>query len=270
MNHIPDPALPAMLTPVPPTDKATPETLTAVRHWTPKLYSFKTTKPAAYQFTPGQYARLGLADANGNMLWRAYSIVSGVNDDELEFYVIDVPGGSFTSILGDMQTGATIWVEKQPYGFMTADRFVDGEDLWMLATGTGLGPFISILKDPAIWQKYRHLVLVHSVRHSSELAYQETLAELQRKFTDLPAKLRVLHTTTRDPESTALHGRVTSLLENGGLEKAVGLPLTAEASRVMICGNPQMIEDTRKLLHHRGMRPCRRALPGQFLTENYW
>lgn len=253
-----------------PAEKATPETLTASWRWTPKLYSFTTTKPEGYRFTPGQYARLGLADANGNMLWRAYSIVSGLNDDELEFYVIDVPGGAFTSILGSMQIGATIWVEKQSFGFMTADRFVDGEDLWMLATGTGLGPFISILKEPEVWKKYRRLVLVHSVRHSSELAYQETLAELKQQHANLPAELSVLHTTTRDPESNTLQGRVTTLLENGELEKAAKLPLTVEDSRVMICGNPQMIEDTRKLLHHRGMRPCRRALPGQFLTENYW
>lgn len=259
-----------MLTAPSPADKATAETLIAIRHWTDKLYSFTTTRPEAYQFTPGQYARLGLADANGNMLWRAYSIVSGLNDDELEFYVIDVPGGAFTSILGGLQTGATVWVEKQSFGFMTADRFVDGEDLWMLATGTGLGPFISILKEPAVWQKYRHLILVHSVRYSSELAYQDTLAALRQRHGNMPAELRILHTTTRDPELASLQGRVTTLLENGALEKAAGLVMTVETSRVMICGNPQMIEDTRKLLHQRGMRPCRRALPGQFLTENYW
>ena len=259
-----------MLTTAPPIEKATAETLITVKHWTEKLYSFTTTRPATYQFTPGQYARLGLADANGNMLWRAYSIVSGLKDDELEFYVIDVPGGAFTSILGSMQTGAAIWVEKQSFGFMTADRFVDGEDLWMLATGTGLGPFISILKEPEVWQKYRHLILVHSVRHASELAYHDTLEKLKRQHAGMKAELRLLQTVTRDPGSSALQGRVTTLLENGELEKAAGLPMTVENSRVMICGNPQMIEDTRKLLHHRGMRPCRRALPGQFLTENYW
>lgn len=254
----------------PPADKATPETLSAIRRWTDKLYSFTTTRPEAYRFTPGQYARLGLADANGNMLWRAYSIVSGVNDQELEFYVIDVPGGAFTSILGGLQVGATIWVEKQSFGFMTVDRFVDGEDLWMLATGTGLGPFISILKEAEVWQKYRHLILVHSVRHAGELAYQDTVEKLKEQHAGMEAELRVLQSTTRDPGSLTLQGRITTLLENGELEKAAGIPMTVESSRIMICGNPQMIEDTRKLLHQRGMRPCRRALPGQFLTENYW
>lgn len=253
-----------------PTDKATAETLTAIRRWTDKLYSFRTTRPAGFHFAPGQYARLGVADGDGGMLWRAYSLVSGQADAELEFYVIDVPGGAFTSVLGKMQAGATIWVEKQPYGFMTVDRFADGEDLWMLATGTGLGPFISILREPDVWRTFRKLILVHSVRHAGELAYQDTISELQRQYAHLPAQLQLLQTTTRDPASGVLQGRITTLLETGELEKAAQLPLSVETSRVMICGNPQMIEDTRKLLHQRGMRPCRRTLPGQFLTENYW
>lgn len=253
-------------------EKATLERITAFHHWTESLYSFKTTRPKDYRFTPGQYARLGLHDANDTPLWRAYSVVSGVQEDELEFYVIDVPNGAFTSILRQLKPGAPILLDKQSFGFMTADRFADGEDLWMLATGTGLGPFISILREPDIWKKFRRLVLVHSVRHASELAYRQELMQWCQRppHPDARADLRVLATVTREPAPDCLHGRITTLLENGALEQAAHLPMTVEASRVMICGNPQMIDDTRKLLHARGMRPCRRTLPGQFLTENYW
>ena len=261
-----------MLETTPAADRATLETITAVHHWTDSLYSFKTTRPQEFRFTPGQYARLGLADDKGIMLWRAYSIVSSAEDDCLEFYVIDVPGGAFTGLLKQCSAGDSIWIDRQSFGFMTVDRFADGDELWMLATGTGLGPFISILQEPDVWQRFHHLVLVHSVRHASELAYHDQLKTLAQspRFANAQATLHVVQTVTRDPDSTHLHGRITTLLENGDLERHVGLPLKVETSRVMLCGNPQMIEDTRKLLHQRGMRPCRRALPGQFVTENYW
>lgn len=254
------------------TEKATIETITGFHRWTAALYSFKITRPQAYRFTAGQYSRLGLVDASGNLIWRAYSVVSSIHDEFLEYYVVDVPGGAFTSILSQLKTGAPILLEKQSYGFMTAERFTDGETLWMLATGTGIGPFISILQAPDVWTRFKHLVLVHSVRHADELAYREQLAALSHRpdLADLPAELRLVYTTTRDANPGTLHGRITTLLENGELEQAAGLSLTVEASRVMLCGNPQMIDETRKILHERGMRPVRRALPGQFLTENYW
>jgi ferredoxin--NADP+ reductase len=260
--------------PAAPTEKATLETIVAVRRWSEGLYSFTTTRPKEFRFTAGQYARLGLQDPAGNMVWRAYSIVSSTRDDCLEYYVIDVPDGLFTGQLRQKKEGDTIWVDKQSYGFMTADRFADGEDLWMLATGTGLGPFVSILQEPQVWERFRHLVLVHSVRHADEFAYEQELKALKGRqpFSGLPANLIVLQTATRDSSAAQgkLQGRITSLVENGELETHAGLKLTPEASRVMLCGNPQMIEDMRKILHERGMRPVRRALPGQFLTENYW
>ncbi|MDB5762069.1 MAG: ferredoxin--NADP reductase [Herminiimonas sp.] len=254
-------------------EKATPETVTQVHRWTDSLFSFKTTRPQGYRFTPGQYARLGLA-ADGGMLWRAYSITSAPDDDFLEYYGIVVPGGAFTTILKDIRPGDTIWTEKQSYGFMTADRFSDGEDLWMLATGTGLGPFISILRDPMVWEKFRHLILVHCVRHEEEFVYQEELAALKNHPpTAAPrAELQLVRSATRDTAAPSAHfgQRITALLENGALEKRVGFGLSEQSSRIMLCGNPEMIDDTRRILHQRGLRPCRRTLPGQFVTENYW
>jgi ferredoxin--NADP+ reductase len=256
--------------------KATQETITDIRQWADGLFSFTTTKPHGYSFMAGQYARLGLADDSGP-IWRAYSMTSAPQQEYLEFYGIIVPGGLFTAKLRQIKPGDSIWVEKQTYGFMTADRFVDGDDLWMLSTGTGIGPFISMLRDPYVWGKFRNLLLVHCVRHSDEFAYRDELRDLQqRPPTDLPspAQLQILRSTTRDPVSPAssdrLHGRITTLLENGELERKAGVAMAPASSRIMMCGNPEMIEDTRRILHHRGMRPCRRALPGQFVTENYW
>ncbi|MDQ9170562.1 ferredoxin--NADP reductase [Oxalobacteraceae bacterium R-40] len=259
-------------------DKATLETVTQVKRWTDNLLTFKTTKPAGYRFDAGQYARLGLF-IDGQMVWRAYSLTSAPDDDFLEYYGVIVPGGMFTTELEKIKPGDSIWTEKQVYGFMTPGRFTDGSELWMLATGTGLGPYVSILRDPEVWQRFRHLVLVHCVRHADELAYQDELNLLK----DSPpggkegaAELKIVQSVTRDPGTATaaqpgvLHGRITTLLNNGELEKHVGLPITIESSRIMLCGNPSMIEETRAILHHRGLRPCRRAMPGQFVTENYW
>jgi ferredoxin--NADP+ reductase len=254
--------------------KATLETVTDLYRWTDGLFTFTTTKPTGYSFTAGQYARLGLGD-DGDIIWRAYSMTSAPPDDYLEFYGIIVPGGLFTTKLKELKPGDPIWVEKQSFGFMTANRFTDGEDLWMLSTGTGVGPYISMLRDPEVWEKFRRLFLVHCVRHASEFAYQDELAGLQQHppaSAATPASLQIIRSTTRESATQPgqLHGRITALLDSGALEETAGLPITEQSSRIMLCGNPDMIEDTRKILHRRGLRPVRRLIPGQFVTENYW
>lgn len=255
-------------------EKASCETIVSIQRWTDDLFSFRTTRPQNYTFIPGQYSRLGLIE-NDTGIWRPYSITSAPHDDFLEYYGVLVPGGEFTGLLNKLKPGSPIWIEKQLYGFMTVDRFVDGDDLWLLATGTGIGPFISILRDPAVWSKFRHIVLAHGVKHASDLSYQEELRELQQRppVSASPcAQLQLIQAITRSPEAIAgqLSGRLTNLLENGALENHAGLPMQATTSRVMMCGNPAMIEDMRRILHKREMRPCRRVLPGQFVTENYW
>jgi ferredoxin/flavodoxin---NADP+ reductase len=266
-----------------PAARASEQKVLEVKRWTDVLMSFRTTRPEGFAFSAGQYARLGLS-IDGQVIWRAYSLTSSPQDDHLEYYGVIVPGGLFTSKLVQLAPGDAIWTEKQPYGFMTADRFTDGNELWMLATGTGIGPYISMLREgdkegdnKSVWQRFKRLVLVHGVRHASELSYFDELRALR----DNPpphakASLQLVHCVTRDDAPSALagapllNGRITSLLQNGALEQAAGMPLTVENSRIMLCGNPAMIEETRALLHARGMRPVRRALPGQFLTENYW
>lgn len=264
-------------------DKGTRETVLEVKRWTDTLFSFKTTRPVGYTFTPGEYSRLGVLFKGEThpTIWRAYSIVSAPDQDFLEYYGVIVPDGLFTTKLKAIRPGDPIWIDRMRFGFMTANRFADGEDLWMLATGTGLGPFISMLRDPAVWKSFRTLVLVHGVRHASELSYQEELRALQASAPVDGARLLLATASTRDTENQPgslkpasfpdhLSGRITTLLASGELEKSLGLAMNVESSRVMLCGNPDMIADTRALLHERGMKPCRRATPGQFVTENYW
>jgi ferredoxin--NADP+ reductase len=252
-------------------DKATRINITRLHRWTDKLITFCTTRPAGYEFTPGQYARLGLHNG-GAMIWRAYSLTSAPDEDELEFYGIIVEGGQFTSMLDRLKEGDELWLDRQVFGFMTPGRFADGEDLWMLATGTGIGPFISILRDDQTWQRWRRMVLVHGVRNRHEFAYADELKALQASHAGIQgmAALTLLQAVSRDDPGPCLNGRITTLLASGTLEQAAGLPLTVEQSRIMLCGNPAMIEETRKMLHERGMRPVRRMNPGQFVTENYW
>ncbi|KAF3999502.1 ferredoxin--NADP reductase [Glaciimonas immobilis] len=255
--------------------KHTTETVTSVHYWTKTLLSFRCTRPPGYQFTPGQFARLGLVTESGEIVSRAYSVTSAPNETELEFFLILVPNGPFSALMCNLRSGDQIFVEKFSYGFMTTDRFVDGEDLWMLATGTGLGPFISILQDPSVWKRFRNLVLVHCVRNTEELAYQPLLQSLPQRpaLAEGGAQLVLIPATTRDTDTTGprhLHARITTILENGALESTAGRPITVDSSRVMICGNPDMITATRNILYQRGMRPCRKAVPGQFVTEDYW
>lgn len=244
-----------------------------VQRWSRTLYSFRTTRPLGYRFKAGQYARLGLP-IDGKLLWRPYSITSPPSADFLEYLLVTVPGGAFTEAFTEIAPGLPIHIDPISFGFMTPDRFTDGETLWMIATGTGLGPYMSMLRDPAIWQQFRNLVLVHGVRDTSEFAWASELRALAlRPQDDNAARLRLIGAVTRPTENNPgeiLHGRITTLLHSGELERAAGVALEPANSRVMLCGNPAMIEDMRTLLHARALKPCRRAVPGQFLTENYW
>jgi ferredoxin--NADP+ reductase len=253
-------------------DKYTIETLTHVKPWTESLFSFRTTRDRGYRFVPGQFARLGVRAPDGDVVWRAYSIASSPYDEHLEFFSVVVPGGAFTSRLSKLREGDEILVERKSYGFLTTDRFEAGRDLWMLATGTGLAPFLSILHDLATWESYDNLVLVQSVRTQPELAYEDLIRgfESSEYYAELAHKLRYARIVTREPVPGTLRDRVTKLLANGVLEENIGLRLDHERSRIMLCGNPEMVEDSRKLLIERGFRLSRRGEPGHLAVENYW
>ena len=255
-----------------PTDKYTAETITDVRPWTDSLFSFRTTRDRGYRFTPGQFARLGVKAEDESVVWRAYSIASAAYDEHLEFFSVVVPGGAFTSRLSKLREGDEIYVERKSYGFLTTDRFQSGRDLWMLATGTGLAPFLSILHDFETWEGYDNLVLVQSVRTQPELAYEDLIQGFEKSeyYAEHAHKLRYARIVTREPVPGALRDRVTKLLASGVLEENLGLKLDHDRSRIMLCGNPEMVEDSRKLLTERGFRLSRRAEPGHLAVENYW
>ncbi|KAF2389988.1 ferredoxin--NADP reductase [Pseudomonas frederiksbergensis] len=253
-------------------EKFTRQTLLDVQPLTPSLFTLRTTRDSGFRFRAGQFARLGVTKPDGSTVWRAYSMVSSPYDEFLEFFSIVVPGGEFTSELSRLEVGDTLLVERQATGYLTLDRFVDGRDLWMLSTGTGVAPFLSILQDFEVWEKFERIILVYSAREGRELAYQELIAGLAQRdyLAEHAHKLQFIPTVTREQISGVLNGRITTLIENGELERAAGLELTPEHSRVMICGNPQMIDDTRKLLKLRDMNLSLSRRPGQVAVENYW
>jgi len=254
-------------------DKYTTETITHVRPWTDSLFSFRTTRDRGYRFVPGQFARLGVRNEdNGEIVWRAYSIASAAHDEHLEFFSVVVPNGAFTSRLSQLKEGDPLYVERKSYGFLTTDRFEAGRDLWMLATGTGLAPFLSILHDFETWEKYDNLVLVQSVRTQAELAYEALIESFDKSeyYAEYAHKLRYARIVTREPVPGTLRERVTKLLGSGVLEENIGVKLDHERSRIMLCGNPEMVEDSRKILIERGYRLSRRGEPGHLAVENYW
>lgn len=253
-------------------EKFTRQTLLDVQPLTPSLFTLRTTRDSGFRFRAGQFVRLGVSKPDGSTVWRAYSMVSSPHDEFLEFFSIVVPGGEFTSELSRLEVGDTLLVERQATGYLTLDRFVDGRDLWMLSTGTGVAPFLSILQDFEVWEKFERIILVYSAREGRELAYQDLVAGLAQRdyLAEYAHKLQFIPTVSREAYPGALNGRVTTLIENGELERAAGLALTPEHSRVMICGNPQMIDDTRQLLKLRNMNLSLSRRPGQVAVENYW
>ena len=256
------------------------EKIIDLRHWTPSILSFSVTRPARLRYCSGQYARIGLLVDN-RLIWRAFSFVSAPHEKLLEFIAVLVPGGLFTSKLQSAVPGESIYIEHENYGFLTLDRFADGEDLWLLATGTGIGPFISMLRSPELWNRFQRVIVVHGVRSADELTYCHELEQwIDKSPVPDGASLTVVRCISRNdgsandtnPCSTGnwIKGRITTAWDQGTLEATANCPVSAHTSRVMLCGNPHMIEDMRTRLHARGMKPCRRVAAGQFVTENYW
>ena len=250
-------------------EKFTVEKVLSVHRWAHNLFSFTMTRPAHFKFTAGQFARIGLM-VNGELVVRAYSVVSSPFDENLEFFSIVVPDGAFTSNLQHLEIGDELYLDKTAYGYLTLARYQLplAHDLWLLATGTGLAPFLSMLQDFETWTKYQHIHLIYSVRSTAELAYVDRIQEIAESFGEGHTGFKFLPIITRDPNAT-LHDRLPVLIENGELEKVVGLSLNPATSHVMLCGNPQMVEDTKDALKQRGLTMNRRG-EGNIAVENYW
>ncbi|RZG68176.1 ferredoxin--NADP reductase [Acinetobacter junii] len=250
-------------------EKFTVEKVLSVHRWAHNLFSFTMTRPAHFKFTAGQFARIGLI-VNGELVVRAYSVVSSPFDENLEFFSIVVPDGAFTSNLQHLEIGDELYLDKTAYGYLTLARYQLplAHDLWLLATGTGLAPFLSMLQDFETWTKYQHIHLIYSVRSTAELAYVDRIQEIAESFGEGHTGLKFVPIITRDPNAT-LHDRLPVLIENGELEKVVGLSFNPATSHVMLCGNPQMVEDTKDALKQRGLTMNRRG-EGNIAVENYW
>ncbi|WP_041675151.1 ferredoxin--NADP reductase [Ramlibacter tataouinensis] len=245
------------------------ERVLSVHHWTDKLFTFKTTRDQSLRFSNGHFTMIGLR-VNDKPLLRAYSIVSANYEEHLEFLSIKVPDGPLTSRLQHIQPGDTIIVGRKPTGTLLIDYLLPGRRLYLLSTGTGLAPFMSIVRDPATYEKFEQVVLVHGVRQKDELAYHDLLVEhlpAHELLGDLvSSQLRYYPTVTR--ESYRNMGRVTDLIESGKLFADLGLPpLSAEEDRVMICGSPAMLRDLRHMLEGRGFAEGNTSRPGAFVIE---
>ena len=255
----------------PAAESFTRETVLWRQRWSDKLFSFRISRPDNWRFTAGQFARIGLEDGTGK-LWRAYSMVNAEWDDYLEFYSIVVLDGQLTPRLSRLEVGDTLLLDARANGFFTADRLPDGEVLWLLATGTGLAPYLSILQQPATWQRFGAIRLVHGVRAAADLNYQDFIAQLPSHplWQAHAHKFGYLPVITRDAPPGMLSARLPELIANGELARAAGVQLEPAGGRVMICGNPKMVADTCRTLIGQGFKLSRLREPAQVVLENGW
>lgn len=286
-------------------DKSIRVKVIEVTRWAPTLLSFKVTRPDGFKFTAGQFVRLGIHgkdlqyfahnhesklitseaqdyeeqgyEAQGQPIdldgyvFRAYSVASSPYDEFIEFFSVVIPEGEFTSKVNHIQVGDSLLLNTTPFGYLTLARYQLPlpNDLWLLATGTGLAPFLSILKTIDVWQQYQRIILVYSARTSQELAYQEEIGSIKSIYGDNGAAFVFLPIVTREADYAGEKARVPNLIVSGKLTQLVGQKLDKERSHVMLCGNPQMVEDTKEALKSIGLTMNRRG-EGNIAVENYW
>ena len=245
------------------------EEVLTVHHWTDRLFSFTTTRDQALRFSNGHFTMIGLR-VDGKPLLRAYSIVSPNHAEHLEFLSIKVPDGPLTSRLQHIQVGDKIVVGRKPTGTLLIDYLLPGKNLYLLSTGTGMAPFLSIIRDPDTYERFEKVILVHGVREVKELAYHDYLTQElpQHEFLGEMVRQQLLYypTVTREPYKN--QGRLTDAIENGKLFADLGLPaLDPTRDRVMICGSPQMLKDLKRMLEERQFKEGNTSTPGDFVIE---
>lgn len=237
-----------------------------VQNWTDALFSLTVHAPVD-PFTAGQFAKLGL-DVDSERVQRAYSYVNAPSNPDLEFYLVTVPEGKLSPRLAALKPGDEVQVVSEAAGFFVLEEVPDCDTLWMLATGTAIGPYLSILEEGKDLDRFNNLVLVHAARYAADLSYLPQMLALEQRYA---GKLRIQSVVSRETVPGMLTGRIPFLIETGALEEAVGLPMSAESSHVMLCGNPQMVRDTQQLLKEtRQMSKHLRRRPGHMTAEHYW
>jgi ferredoxin--NADP+ reductase len=256
------------------------QTVTSVKHWSDRLFSFRVTRPASLRFRSGEFVMIGLMGdphpetGKQKPLLRAYSIASPAWDDELEFYSIKVQDGPLTSKLQHIQPGDEIILRPKPVGTLVHDALLPGKRLWFFATGTGFAPFASLLREPETYEAYDEVVITHTCRDLNELDYGRTLIEdlqademMQELIgTENLAKIRYYPTTTR--EQSPKMGRITTLLEDGTVFKDLGIdPINADTDRAMVCGSLEFNKDIKAILEGFGLEEGANSDPNTFVIE---
>ena len=230
------------------------------RRWTDALFSLRVEGPQL-AFEAGQFVRIAL-DIDGERVARPFSFVNPPADPTLEFYGIVVPDGPLSPRLARLGAGDVLHVAPNPAGFLVLSELPEAESLWLISTGTGIAPFLSMLRTDDPWKRYREVVLVHAVRHARELVYRDLIGTMKN--------LRYVSFVSRETAAGSLAGRIPAAIADGRLEAAAGLRLAPESSQVMLCGNPDMLKDSTAALIARGMRKHRRRSPGQITVESFW
>jgi ferredoxin--NADP+ reductase len=234
------------------------------RAWTGSLFSLRVQAPPL-AFEAGQFVRIGL-DIGAERVARPFSFVNAPRDPVFEFYGVVVPEGQLSPRLGRLAPGDPLWIADNPSGFLVLPEVPPAEDLWLVATGTGIAPFLSILRTEAPWQRYKRVILVHGARVADEWVYQDLIGEIGLAH---PGKFSCLRFASRQKHPEALQGRIPAAVADGRLERAAA-PISAERSQFMLCGNPGMLTDMVAALAARGLKKHRRRSPGQITVESFW
>lgn len=239
--------------------------VSALRQWTDSLFSVQVQADVE-PFQAGQFTKLAMVIGD-EFVERPYSYVNPPGAGTLEFYFVTVPGGPLTQKLIGLHSADVLWVKRKPAGFLILNEVPSSTHLWLLATGTGIGPFLSILQTAEPWQRFERIVLVHAVRFAAELSFREIIDSLRLQH---PEQFDFVPFVSREETDFALPGRVPAAITSQALEQAAGLAIQPDLSQVMLCGNPAMVDDTSKILQARGLLRNRRRTPGHITVENYW
>ncbi|MGL4249380.1 MAG: ferredoxin--NADP reductase [Aeromonas sp.] len=233
--------------------------------WTPTLFSLRVAAELA-PYKAGQFTKLALEQGE-RRIQRAYSFVNPPSAPWHEFYLVEIPDGELTPPLGSLQAGDTLLVQSQATGFLTLDEVPAGRDLWLLSTGTAIGPFLSMLADGEAFNRFENLVLVHGVRQGEELSYQPLIASFAEQYGE---RFRYIPFVSREPWPDAMAGRIPAAIVSGKLQVRAGLDFSPASSQVLICGNPEMVKETQQTLLALGLTKNLRRAPGNISSENYW
>jgi len=245
------------------------EEVTSVHHWTDRLFSFKTTRNPGFRFKNGYFTMIGIED-EGRPLLRAYSMASANYEDELEFFSIKVPDGPLTSRLQHIEVGDELLVNSKATGTLVPDHLLPGKHLYLISTGTGLAPFLSLIRDPELYEHYEKVILTHGCRYTEELAYRELITEHlpQDEYLGEVVREKLIYYPTVTREKFDNNGRLTDLLRIGKLSADVGLPRPNPADdRFMICGSPALLRDICPLLDDAGFSESRNGELGEYVIE---